>query len=90
MNAPEVKNAKQFLDVLNELKEMVEPKNRHRMFDLVTAIVAYSEDRHAHELAERQRAKASQLAVLRSEDMRLKAEGLRMGADLIDPEKEGQ
>ncbi|MEU3522314.1 hypothetical protein AB0E62_00300 [Streptomyces sp. NPDC038707] len=45
---------------------------------------------HAHELAERQRAKANQLAVFRSEDMRLKAEGLRMGADLIDPQKEGQ
>jgi hypothetical protein len=42
---------------------------------------------HAHELAGKQRKKADQFAILRSEDARLKAEGLRMGADLIDPEK---
>jgi len=42
-------------------------------------------DAFAHQLAEQQRSKAGQLAILRSEDARLKAEGLRMGADLIDP-----
>jgi hypothetical protein len=43
-------------------------------------------DAYAHELAEKQRAKARQYAILRSEEMRLRAEGLREGADLIDPE----
>lgn len=45
-------------------------------------------DEHAHKLAEKQRRRAGQLAMLRSEDARLKAEGMRMGAVLIDPEKE--
>lgn len=44
-------------------------------------------DLYAHKLAEQQRRKADQLAILRSEDARLKAEGLRVGADLIDPRK---
>lgn len=43
-------------------------------------------DAYAHELAERQRAWAGQIGAFRSEEMRLRAEGLRMGADRIDPE----
>jgi hypothetical protein len=35
--------------------------------------------------AARLRGKADQLSILRSEDARLKAEGLRIGADTIDP-----
>ncbi|MFC8490707.1 hypothetical protein ACFUJU_07855 [Streptomyces sp. NPDC057235] len=46
-------------------------------------------DAFAHELAEKQRAKASTFAMLRSEDMRMRAQGLRMGADLIDPMEGG-
>lgn len=45
---------------------------------------------HTRELAEMLRTKAEQLAILRSEDARLRAEGLRMGADMIDAEAEGQ
>ncbi|MFJ8153938.1 hypothetical protein [Streptomyces sp. NPDC094468] len=42
--------------------------------------------RHAREHADRLLTKAGQLAILRSEDARLKAEGLRIGAALIAPE----
>lgn len=41
---------------------------------------------HAHELAEKQRARASTYALMRSETMRLRAAGAREVADLIDPE----
>lgn len=44
----------------------------------------------AAEFAQQLRRKASQLAVLRSEDARLKAEGLRIGADMISPEDKQQ
>lgn len=43
-------------------------------------------NRHSREHADRLLAKADQLAILRSEDARLKAEGLRIGAALIAPE----
>lgn len=42
-------------------------------------------DLYAHKLAEQQRRQAAQIAILRSEEARLTAKGLRMGADLIDP-----
>ncbi|WP_432169081.1 hypothetical protein [Streptomyces sp. 1222.5] len=43
-------------------------------------------NRHAQEHADQLLAKANQMAILRSEDARLKAEGLRIGAALIAPE----
>jgi hypothetical protein len=46
-------------------------------------------DDFVHELAERQRTLARTYAALRSEDMRMRAEGLRMAADDIDPPREG-
>lgn len=41
---------------------------------------------YGNELAALLRRRASKLAILRSEDARLKAEGLRMGADTIEQE----
>jgi hypothetical protein len=43
-------------------------------------------DAYAHELAEKQRARANASAMMRSERMQGIAQGLRIGADLIDPE----
>lgn len=41
----------------------------------------------ASELAGRLRRRARTIAMLRSEEARLTAEGLRLGADMIDPQK---
>ena len=53
---------------------------------LIEAAVDEILNDHAHELAEKQRKQSNGFAALRSERAQGIATGLRMGADLIDPE----
>lgn len=55
-------------------------------WDVLMAVVEYYKRQHAHELAEKQRARADQSAMMRSERMQGIAQGLRLGAIMIDPE----
>ncbi|ARX81609.1 hypothetical protein SMD44_01007 [Streptomyces alboflavus] len=43
-NVPKLKTMRDYMEALNELRDMVPAESRNRMYDLLTAIVEYTSD----------------------------------------------
>lgn len=80
MSVPRITNTKEFLEAVQELQALTKPEGVHQMYDLLTGIVAYTEDQHARKLAERIRRELS------NEQGILYSAG--HAANLIDPKVE--
>jgi hypothetical protein len=84
VSVPEIKSARQLGEVLNELKALIRPEGVDRVFDILSGVIAFTEDRHAHELAEKIR-NSEELRDFTDDHM----SDCNAAADFIDPEVSG-
>lgn len=85
MSIPEYKTAKDFVEGLNELKALTRPGGVSRMFEILYAVVDYTEYYNARELAAKIR---GQVTMYREDEVLGPDEDWTAAgaADLIDPD----